>query len=288
MSMSHWVFCVTRPRLEVRLRNNAVDSNASRPARSLARIERKNQARTRAPATSRPTISQPLLSAARIPVTTSRSPTADSTAPPVSKGCVGSGGSGSRTLRRLSTMIITMIRAGKTKAARQLITDVMNPPISGPAAAPTPPSALIAPNARAGSNGAQDGTDAVHAETDGEAALPAVAVGQLAARDHQRGHHQQKDRDGNLDPPDGGIQVAADVVDHHVHVRAGEATDELGEGQRDEDLSQGARWRSRRTVLNHAAPAFIRAMTAPPPADRAAFHRGQSTLVRVGGIILRA
>lgn len=35
------------------------------------------------------------------------------------------------------------------KAARHLIAEVMRPPISGPAAAPTPPRALITPKARA-------------------------------------------------------------------------------------------------------------------------------------------
>jgi hypothetical protein len=49
--------------------------------------------------------------------------------------------------RRLSSRISTMTAAWKTKAARQLIADVISPPISGPAAAPTPPIALIAPNA---------------------------------------------------------------------------------------------------------------------------------------------
>ena len=42
-----------------------------------------------------------------------------------------------------------MIRAWKTKAARQLMAEVMSPPISGPAAAPIPPTALITPNALA-------------------------------------------------------------------------------------------------------------------------------------------
>ena len=42
-----------------------------------------------------------------------------------------------------------MTSAWKTNAARQLIAEVMRPPISGPAAAPMPPIALIAPNARA-------------------------------------------------------------------------------------------------------------------------------------------
>ena len=40
-------------------------------------------------------------------------------------------------------------RAWKMKAARQLIAVVMIPPISGPAAAPTPPNPLIAPKAQA-------------------------------------------------------------------------------------------------------------------------------------------
>ena len=42
-----------------------------------------------------------------------------------------------------------MTSAWKTKAARQLMAEVMSPPSSGPAAAPMPPIALIAPNARA-------------------------------------------------------------------------------------------------------------------------------------------
>jgi hypothetical protein len=35
------------------------------------------------------------------------------------------------------------------KAARQLLAEVMSPPMSGPAAAPMPPKALMTPNARA-------------------------------------------------------------------------------------------------------------------------------------------
>ena len=40
-----------------------------------------------------------------------------------------------------------MMRAWKTKAARQLIAVVIRPPINGPAAAPIPPMPLISPNA---------------------------------------------------------------------------------------------------------------------------------------------
>ena len=147
-SSSHWVFWVTRPRLEVRLRNSAVDNSGSWPARSLARTDQKNHTKTKAPTTSRMSISQTLSSAARMPMTIRTRPTADRTAPPVSKGRVGSAGRGS-WIRRLSRMIAVMTSAWKTKAARQLMAEVMRPPSSGPAAAPMPPIALIAPNARA-------------------------------------------------------------------------------------------------------------------------------------------
>jgi hypothetical protein len=75
-------------------------------------------------------------------------PTADRTAPNPSKGRVGSAGSGS-AIRRLSRTISATTAAWKMNAARQLIAVVITPPISGPAAAPRPPSPLITPNARA-------------------------------------------------------------------------------------------------------------------------------------------
>jgi hypothetical protein len=50
---------------------------------------------------------------------------------------------------RLKKTITAMTKAWKMNAARQLIAEVMRPPMSGPAAAPTPPKALITPNARA-------------------------------------------------------------------------------------------------------------------------------------------
>ena len=52
----------------------------------------------------------------------------------------------------------------------------------------------------------------------GEAPLPAVAIGQLAAGDHERRHDQQEDGDRDLHALHRGVQVLADVVDHHVHV----------------------------------------------------------------------
>ena len=78
---------------------------------------------------------------------------------------------------------------------------------------------------------AQQRADPVDRQADGEAPLASPAVGQLAARDHQRRHHQQEQRDRRLHALHRGVEVLADVVDHHVHVRAGEAADELGEGQ---------------------------------------------------------
>ena len=81
-------------------------------------------------------------------MTTRTRPTAERTAPTVSKGRVGSGGKGSSIGRLRKTMAAT-IRAWNTKAARQLMAVVMRPPISGPAAAPMPPIPLITPNARA-------------------------------------------------------------------------------------------------------------------------------------------
>ena len=89
-----------------------------------------------------------LVSACRIPNTTKNIPTADRTAPTASKGRLGSGGIGSTT-RRLSTMIVPTTEAWKTNAARQLMPEVIRPPINGPAAAPMPPSPLITPKALA-------------------------------------------------------------------------------------------------------------------------------------------
>ena len=52
-------------------------------------------------------------------------------------------------IRRASSMIRTMISAWTPKAARQPRVVVIRPPSSGPAAAPIPPMALIAPKALA-------------------------------------------------------------------------------------------------------------------------------------------
>ena len=103
------------------------------------------QARTSAPATIKISISHRLLSAARMPTTTSTRPRADSTAPVMSNGQVGSGGSGSLILRNDHSNDEGLENERSSPADR----GGERPPISGPAAAPMPPMALITPNARA-------------------------------------------------------------------------------------------------------------------------------------------
>ena len=64
ISSSHWTFCVTRPRFEMRLRNSAVDSSGSLPGPLLgADVEEEPRQERAAPAASRTAISQTLLSA---------------------------------------------------------------------------------------------------------------------------------------------------------------------------------------------------------------------------------
>ena len=94
-------------------------------------MKRKNAVRKTAAITSEITSSVLFVPAWRIPKTRKNMPTADSTAPIASNGRVGSAGSGSSSLRLRRTMIPTTI-AWKTKAARQLIAEVITPPISGP------------------------------------------------------------------------------------------------------------------------------------------------------------
>ena len=79
-------------------------------------------------------------------------------------------------------------------------------------------------------DGAEHRTNGINSESEHEKPLPAVAVSQFAARDHERRHHQKKDRDCDLNALDGGVQVLDHVRDHHIHVRAGKAADELSEG----------------------------------------------------------
>ena len=98
-----------------------------------------------------------------------------------------------------------------------------------------------------GDDRGQQRAGAVHHEAQREAPLATPAVGQLAAGDHERRHDEQEDGDGDLHAMHRRVQIVADVGDHHVHVRAREAADELGEGERDQNPSQrgGRRRRAR-------------------------------------------
>ena len=101
------------------------------------------------------------------------------------------------------------------------------------------------------SHRAQQRADAVQHQTGGEAALATPAIGQLAARDHEDRHDQQEQRDRRLDALDRRIQVLRDVVDHHVHVRAREAADELRERKRSQEPSPREHRARRRSALGH-------------------------------------
>ena len=148
MRTSHCAFCVMRPRLEVRLRNSAVDSSGSSPARLLGAHraeEQREDERTRGEQAQH----EPEVVVGR----------EDAGHDQDEAGGREHGAAGVERLRgigrqrvasvRLSQTIRAMIKAWKTKAQRQLSAEVMRPPISGPAAAPIPPAALMAPNARA-------------------------------------------------------------------------------------------------------------------------------------------
>ena len=93
-------------------------------------------------------------------------------------------------------------------------------------------------NAEAGRQRTEQRSDAVDDETEPEARFPSEPVRQLATRDHQRCHHEKEECDADLHTLDGRVQINADAVDHDVHVRSGEAADELGQGERDEHRSQ--------------------------------------------------
>src|SRR5262249_33223057 len=92
-------------------------------------------------------------------------------------------------------------------------------------------------DAETGCGRADERADCVHDQTRDETALTAPAIGELAARDPERGHHPQEERDRDLPTLDRRVEVLADVVDHHVHVRAREAANELRERERNQDLA---------------------------------------------------
>ena len=173
-----------------------------------------------------------------------------------------------------------------------MIAVVMNPPMSGPVAAPIPPMPLMMPNAWArdlrswksivvrmytggmrravptpsriefprirtpkpGGGGTEHGAHRVDREAQREAAFSAPSIGQLAAGDHERRHDQQEERYRDLDALDRGVQILADVVDHDVHVGTGEAADELGQGKRKQHAPQRRSHPPGLCCLSHSSP----------------------------------
>jgi hypothetical protein len=109
-------------------------------------------------------------------------------------------------------------------------------------------------DAETGRDCAHQRADPIEDEADGEAALAAPSVGELATGDHEGGHHQQEQGDRDLYALHGRVEVCADVGDHDVHVRAGEAADELCERERNEDLPQRARGPSGADAFTHGSP----------------------------------
>ncbi len=232
------------------------------------------------------TIKVTLLSAAKIPSTKTTRPRADRTAPTVSNGRVGSGATGSwipgeedngQDDEGLEDKGGSPADGRRDEAADQGSSGRTHP--SHATDYPERPGARSEigeehrredvdgwdqqggahpfedgvpedENPQSGRDGAQDRAYGVDPEPECEAAFPSPTVGQLAAGDHEGGHYQQEQRDGDLDTLDRGIQVVADVGDHHVHVRAGKTADELRERQGHEHFPE--RWRrSRPGGLRH-------------------------------------
>jgi hypothetical protein len=70
---------------------------------------------------------------------------------------------------------------------------------------------------------------------DPERPPPAHDVAELAAQDHQRGHHQRVEGDDALDRRHIGVEVVDQLRDRHVHHGLVEDHQELRRRQHDED-----------------------------------------------------
>ena len=121
-SIIHCRFCVTRPRLDVRLRNSYVDSSGSMPARSFARTVPEEQHQHQ-DARDHQGHRQPTLFtlAARMPSTSTNEPEPPTARP---RPCRSGGRVRRQRIREPpadSSTITAMISAWKTNAARQLI-----------------------------------------------------------------------------------------------------------------------------------------------------------------------
>ncbi len=217
---------------------------------------------------------KPQVPARTIPNTTIPSPAADRTVPIGSSLTPGSGGLS--TMRRDIATITNTNRTSPANTQRQLAYVVKRPPISGPAAtamaaaditspyargrsagpkfvatsattagrmrAAPSPSRSDHPTSRKGSVGDERGHGAaasVHDAPDHERALSAEDLTDLPSGDHERGHDQRVERDGDLDAGHGRAEVLCHRGDGHVHDRAVQGHEELGQSQRHQDGAAG-------------------------------------------------
>ncbi len=79
---------------------------------------------------------------------------------------------------------------------------------------------------------------AVDDATNRERLLAPDDAADLAARDHEAGHHQCVEGDGRLHARDGGAEILGDGGYRHVHDRRVEGHEELAGGEREEDESR--------------------------------------------------
>ena len=265
----------------MRLRKSAVESNASLPERSRPRIHMTKLPRTAAPMTRSTTINATLLSAARIPITNTTRPRADRMAPIVSNAprrvrwhrVVDPAGEedNAQDDEGLKDKRSAPADGGRDEAADQGSSGRTYPPHATDH--PERPGARSEvgeehrgedvdrrdqqggahsfedripenENSQSRRDGTEDSPDGVDPEPQREAPFPSPTVGQLAAGNHEGGHHQEEQRDGYLDTLDCGVQVVTYIGDHDIHVRAGKTADELRQCQRHEHFPE--RWRRSR------------------------------------------
>ena len=107
---------------------------------------------------------------------------------------------------------------------------------------------------------------------DGEGAAAADDAADLAAGDHQAGHHQRVQGDGRLDAGDRGAHVLGHGGDRDVHDRAVQRHDELAGRQHEEDEAGGCRGYRLGAVLARrrpppVAPAVVFSAISSPSQD---------------------
>ena len=242
-----------------------------------------------------------------MPYTTRPRPSADSTVPTRSSRAPSS--AGVSAIRRASPRMMSTMRTSPTNTHRQDRYVVNRPPISGPAATAIAPAEATSPYARGRcvarevrrdqrDDGRQDqrGPGAfqdrpshdqhgqvprqrggqrpapVDHAPDREGALAAEDLAELAAGDHQRGHHQRVEGDRGLDPGHRRADVLGHGGDRHVHDRAVQRHQELRRGQRQQH-DPARRMRAPRGAARHSLAAYVHAASPIPGEGHQRHHR---------------